>query len=54
MTAWVDWLAGFFSGTRSRRAREAEATMALIDGLLLMRHLAGPRAADRAARALGL
>ncbi|MCV7072419.1 hypothetical protein MJO55_24145 [Mycolicibacterium rufum] len=37
-----------------RRAREAEATMALIDGLLLMRHLAGPRAADRAARALGL
>ncbi len=54
MTAWVDWLADFFSGTRVRRMREAEATMALIDGLLLMRHLAGPRAADRAARTLGL
>ncbi|KKF02155.1 TetR/AcrR family transcriptional regulator [Mycolicibacterium obuense] len=54
MSAWVAWLAEFFTGSHSRRTREAEATMALIDGLLLMRHLAGPRAADRAAEALGL
>lgn len=54
MTAWVAWLADFFIGSRTLRTREAEATMALIDGLLLMRHLAGPQAADRAAETLGL
>jgi len=51
---WVDWLSGFFRGTLQQRRAEAEATLALVDGLLLMRQLAGPQAADRAARALGV
>lgn len=51
---WVGWLSGFFSGTPKHRRAEAEATLALIDGVLLMRQLGGAQAADRAAKALGL
>lgn len=51
---WVDWLATFFTGTDERRRAEAEATVALVDGILLMRQLAGSQAADRAAKALGV
>lgn len=51
---WVDWLSGFFRGTPKHRRAEAEATLALIDGVLLMRQLGGPQAADRAAKSLGV
>lgn len=51
---WVGWMSGFFRGNPEKRRSEAEATLALVDGLLLMRQLAGPQAADRAAKALGL
>lgn len=51
---WIDWLAKFFTGTTKQRRAEAEATLALIDGVLLLRQLAGPAAADRAARVLGV
>lgn len=51
---WVGWLSGFFRGTLKHRRAEAEATLVLIDGVLLMRQLGGPQAADRAARALGI
>lgn len=51
---WVGWLSGFFSGTAKHRRAQAEATLALIDGVLLMRQVGGPQAADRAAKALGL
>jgi AcrR family transcriptional regulator len=51
---WAGWLSGFFHGNPKQRRAEAEATLALVDGLLLMRQLAGPQAADRAAKALGL
>ncbi|MHA7648643.1 TetR/AcrR family transcriptional regulator [Mycobacterium sp. ML4] len=50
---WIVWLSEFFTGTAKRRRAEAEASLALIDGLLLLRQLAGP-AADRAAKALGV
>ena len=43
-----------FSGTPEHRRAEAEATLALIDGVLLMRQLGGAQAADRAAKVLGL
>jgi AcrR family transcriptional regulator len=52
--AWIGWAAEHLEGTPSRRRAEAEAAIALIDGLLLLRQLAGPEAADRAARRLGV
>ncbi len=51
---WSSWLESFFTGTRQRRRVEAETTLALIDGLLLLRQLAGPQAAARAAKRLGI
>ncbi len=52
--AWLEWTATFVEGTPSRRRAEAEAAIALIDGLLLLRLLSGPESADRAARRLGV
>ena len=52
--AWIDWAAGHIDGTPKHRRAEAEATVALADGLLLLRQLAGPDVADRAARRLGV
>ena len=39
--AWIVWAAEFIRGTRRRRS-EAEAAIAVLDGLLLLRQLAGP------------
>ena len=52
--AWIDWVMAFLTGPPKRRRAEAEAAIALIDGLLLLRQLAGPRAANRAAEQLGV
>ncbi len=52
--AWIDWLTACFDGPPGQRRREAEAALALIDGLLLLRQVAGPDAADRAAATLGV
>lgn len=54
LEGWISWLTGFFKGEDSRRRAQAEATLALLDGLLLMRQLAGGAAAERAATTLGL
>jgi AcrR family transcriptional regulator len=51
---WIVWTSGYLTGTPSRRRAEAEAAIALLDGLLLVRQLAGAAAADRAARRLGV
>jgi AcrR family transcriptional regulator len=50
---WIGWAAGHISGTPARRRREAAAAVATIDGLLILRQLAGPETADLAARAIG-
>jgi AcrR family transcriptional regulator len=52
--AWIEWATGFLTGTRAVRRAEAEATIALVDGLLLLRQLAGPESAARAAKRLGI
>ena len=52
--AWIAWASEFVRGTPARRRTEAEAAIAVLDGLLLLRQLAGPEAADRAARRIGV
>jgi len=52
--AWTDWVMTFLTGTARQRRAEAEAAIALIDGLLLLRQLAGAAAAARAAERLGV
>jgi hypothetical protein len=54
MADWIDWLTEFFDGDPERRRAEAVATVALIDGLLLVRQIVGAAAADRAAAAMGI
>jgi AcrR family transcriptional regulator len=49
---WIAWAAGLLRGTPTRRRSEAAAAIATIDGLLLMRQLAGPAVADLAAKRL--
>ena len=52
--AWVAWLAPLFEGDEAFCRAQAEATLVLVDGLLLLRQLAGAEAAQRAAVALGV
>ena len=52
--AWIDWAASFIDAPPDRAQPEAAATIALLDGLLLLRQVSGPETADRAARALGI
>lgn len=49
VTGWVDWFAEHLHGDPEHRRAEAEAALAVLDGLLLLRQLAGPDAAHRAA-----
>ena len=52
--AWIAWVMLFLTGSEQGRRAEAEAAIAVIDGLILLRLLAGPAAADRAAARLGV
>ena len=52
--AWITWASDFVAGTPARRRAEAEAAIAVLDGLLLLRQLGGPKAAERAARTIGV
>ena len=50
VSAWLGWAEARIAGTAAHRRAEAEAAVALIDGLLLFRQVVGADAADRAAR----
>lgn len=50
---WLGWAADHLSGTPAERRREAAAAVAIIDGLLILRQLAGPETADLAAGRIG-
>ena len=52
--SWIVWLTEFIDGSPDHRRAEAEAALVVIDGLILLRLLAGPAAADRAAARLGI
>ncbi len=52
--AWIVWAAQFIDGPPAYRRAEAETTIAVVDGLLLLRLLAGTTSAGRAARRLGV
>lgn len=54
VAAWIEWTAEFIDGSPDRRRVEAEAAIAVLDGLLLLRQAVGPEAADRAATRLGV
>ena len=50
---FIAWAAEHIDGPPDHRRTEAETAIAVLDGLLLLRQLAGPAAANRAARNLG-
>ena len=52
---WVDWLESRIAApTAAERRRQALAAVAVLDGLLLVRRMSGARAANTAARELGI
>jgi AcrR family transcriptional regulator len=51
---WISWAAEFVPGTPKQRRTEAETAIALLDGLLLLRQVAGAAPADRVAKRLGI
>jgi AcrR family transcriptional regulator len=51
---WIEWTMTFLVGPAKLRRIEAETAIAVLDGLLLLRLLRGPAAAQRAARRLGV
>ena len=48
VNGWIGWAEQLIGGSPEHRKVEAAAAIAILDGLLLMRQLAGPDAADRA------
>ena len=55
MDGWVAWLEPrVAASTRAQRRQQALAAVATLDGLLLLRRMSGARAANAAARELGL
>lgn len=55
VNGWVEWIEPRIAAeTAAERRRQALASVAVLDGLLLLRRISGPRAANHAARELGI
>jgi len=54
VAGWIEWAGDFLDGDADVRRTEAEAAIAMVDGLLLLRQLSSPEAAERAAKRLGI
>jgi AcrR family transcriptional regulator len=55
VNGWADWIEPRIDApTSAQRHRQALASVAVLDGLLLLRRISGPRAANSAARELGI
>jgi len=54
LNGWIAWAATFIEGGDDVRLAEASAAVATIDGLLLLRQIAGPEVAETAGRRLGI
>ncbi|MEZ5245227.1 MAG: TetR/AcrR family transcriptional regulator [Acidimicrobiales bacterium] len=54
MEAWIQWLVPRIDAPEEVAWQVASATVATLDGLLLLRHTCGPDAADAAARHFGI
>jgi AcrR family transcriptional regulator len=55
VNGWIDWLTErIVGGDDDERHRRAAAVVAQLDGLLLVRHVAGAAVGDAAARTLGV
>ena len=51
---WLDWIEPRIAASTAERRRAALASIAILDGLLLLRRLSGARVANDAARAIGI
>ena len=55
ISGWVDWIEPRIAApTAAERRRQALASVAVLDGLLLLRRISGARAANAAAKELGI
>lgn len=54
VAGWIDWAASLMAGTPAQRKAQAEGAIAVIEGLILLRLLVGPKTANRAATTLGI
>jgi len=54
IAGWIEFAASLMAGTPAQRRAQAEGAIATIEGLILLRLLAGPKPANRAAKTLGI
>ncbi|MGH1492653.1 MAG: TetR/AcrR family transcriptional regulator [Acidimicrobiales bacterium] len=54
VAGWIDWAASLIEGTPAQRSAQAEGAIAMVEGLILIRLLAGSKAANRAAKTIGV
>lgn len=54
LIGWIDWAASLIEGTPTQQRAQAEGAIATIEGLILLRLLAGPKTANGAAKTLGI